>query len=169
MTPVLRTARFLIRDLRESDVGPRYLGWFRDQTVSQFIVSSSEMKDAQRLREYVRERSDRPDVLFLGIFAEPGGLHIGNIKFEPVDAEHGFAVMGIMVGDPEWRGRGVAGEVLSETARWLRANRSIHEIVLGVEEDNLPAIKAYERVGFERRESLHVVAKEGCLTMVWRP
>lgn len=166
--PVLRTARFLLRDLRESDVGPRYRSWFHDDTVSQFIVSSSEMKDEARLREYVRERSGRSDVLFLGIFAKPNALHIGNIKFEPVDADCGFAVMGLMVGDPEWRGRGVAGEVLSETGRWLRNNRAIREIVLGVEENNLPAIRAYQKIGFERQETPHVVAKDGCLTMVWR-
>ena len=51
--------------------------------------------------------------LFLGVFEKVTNKHIGNIKYDPIDSESKVAVMRILIGDPEWRGRGVAEEVLS--------------------------------------------------------
>jgi ribosomal protein S18 acetylase RimI-like enzyme len=50
--------------------------------------------------------------------------------------------------EPEFRGRGIGGRVLSELQDEFRAR--IDEIELGVEPGNAPALRLYERAGFER-------------------
>jgi [ribosomal protein S5]-alanine N-acetyltransferase len=97
---------------------------------------------------YIRDKNLQSDVLFLGIFSSATNEHIGNIKFEPVNSTMGYAVMGMLIGERAWRGQGAAGEVLDCTATWLRKNRAIKQILLGVQNHNLPAIRAYEKVGF---------------------
>lgn len=168
MSVSIRTPRFLLRELRDTDVTERYLGWFADPVTQRYITASDRMQGLADLRAYLAERLGRDDVLFLGIFVHESGQHVGNIKYEPVDPGAGTAVMGILVGEEDWRGRGVAGEVLEASAAWLREHRGIRRILLGVERDNAPAVKAYERVGFriERPGSLTPEGPDH-MTMVW--
>jgi len=137
-----------MRPLTKEDVTERYLGWLSDPVTSRFIETASTTNAREALIKYVVERSNRADVLFLGIFDMATGEHIGNIKYEPIDLIKKYAVMGIMIGQPEWRGRAVAPEVIAETAKWLNESLDIRNIFLGVEKKNINGIKAYERCGF---------------------
>jgi [ribosomal protein S5]-alanine N-acetyltransferase len=140
--------RFLLRELGEDDVTERYLGWLSDIEAKKFITAAAQTKSLSDLRKYVRARIGRDDILFFGIFEKTSGLHIGNIKFEPVNSELGYAIMGILIGDPNYRGKGVTVEVLIASAQWLKKYRKIRQLLLGVTRDNVAAIRAYEKVGF---------------------
>jgi len=144
----IETERFILRPLTTADVTPRYLSWLRDEKSNRFIVTASSGHTLDSLKTYIEERIDREDILFLGIFLKDNNLHIGNIKFEPIDRTEGTATMGILIGDPDWRGRGAAAEVLNACAKWLYENRSIARIHLGVDRDNQSAIRAYLKAGF---------------------
>lgn len=162
------TQRFLLRELREADVNHLYLSWFEDADAQRNISAAADMYTLTALRRYVREREGRADVLFLGIFTRENGTHIGNVKYEPVDNERGVAVMGILIGDPAFRGKGVAQEVLTATGVWLRAARGISRVLLGVEPGNAAAIAAYERVGFRRASADPVLLETPeRLVMAW--
>jgi len=164
----LLTSRFRLRPLEVDDVSERYAGWLRNPVAQRFIAAAASAPDLAALRQYVSERSGREDVLFLGIFDRATGSHLGNIKYEPVDSTAGYAIMGILVGEPEWRGKGVAAEVLAASAHWLRKHRNIRQIVLGVQRSNVEAIRAYRKVGFkdEATPFIPTVSPEN-LAMVW--
>lgn len=163
------TERFHLRELSEADVTERYLGWLLDTADQISVTDARPARQLPELREYVRARMHRDDVLFLGIFDRESGTHIGNIKFEPVDVARGFAVMGILIGEAAYRGQGVAAEVLAATAGWLREHRQIATILLGVSVRNPAAIRAYEKVGFHLAET-PLIAKThpDQVTMVWQ-
>ena len=168
-SPPIVTTRFLLRPLEVDDVSDRYAGWLRDREALQYIRAAASQPDLPALRRYVGERIGREDVLFLGIFDRVAGSHLGNIKYEPVDSNLGYAIMGILIGEPDWRGKGVAAEVLAATAQWLLQHRNIRQIVLGVSRSHLPAIRAYRKIGFveESTPFIPTVSPEN-LTMVWR-
>lgn len=142
---LILTNRFLLKPLTVNDVGSRYEGWLADDKTSQFISARVSIFE---LKKYVMDRSVKKDVLFLGIFERYNGLHIGNIKYEPVNSDFEYAVMGILIGEKEWRGKGVAAEVIRSTAEWLRIHKKIKRIVLGVDNSNNAAISAYKKIGF---------------------
>ena len=169
MSIIINTERFVLRELGESDVSARYLGWFSDSATQMSISAAADMHSLEDLRAYVRARSGRVDVLFLGIFLRETDLHIGNIKYEPVDSTSGRAVMGILIGDPVFRGKGVAQEVLRESAAWLREHRGIRTISLGVHAANSAAVAAYERVGFRRvvEGEVDAVGADAHFSMEW--
>jgi RimJ/RimL family protein N-acetyltransferase len=163
------TPRFHLRELEPSDASERYLSWFSDPAARQYITAAATTAAVDDLRDYIRERTGRADVLFLGIFDRGSGLHVGNIKYEPLDRAGGYAVMGILIGDPDYRTRGVAREVLDATASWLREHRGISQIVLGVDTGNHAAIRAYEAAGFVVERTPHIPAvSPGGTTMVKR-
>jgi len=147
------TTRFILRPLTIKDATPRYSSWLDESVNQEFIKASSSAHGIEELRGYIKERLQRKDVLFLGIFTRNGAEHIGNIKFEPVDTEKKYAIMGIMIGDPLWRGKGVAAEVIAQSSRWLNQNAGIEQIVLGVDSENHAAIQAYKKAGFREEQS----------------
>lgn len=167
MRTEILSERFVLRELTVSDVTERYLGWLRDPETRKYIATASSTQGLVDLRAYVEERVDRDDVLFLGVFDRTTGMHIGNIKYEPVDSELGYAVMGVLIGEPAYRGKGVTPEILRASTGWLRENRNIKQIILGVSKDNHGAIRAYEKSGFAVASSPFIPDTPGALTMVW--
>ncbi len=165
----IATERFLLRTLSESDATERYLGWLDDQEARKYIVAAATIEKLADLRAYIRERTGRDEVVFLGIFNKGNGLHIGNIKYEPVDSVAGYAIMGVLIGDPVYRGKGVTAEVLAASANWLRQHRRIRQILLGVDKENKAAIRAYEKVGFVIADTPYIQrVSPGIETMIWQ-
>lgn len=144
----ISTERFLLREMTEAYVTSRYLDWFKDTETKKFIEAAPNMRNLKDLKDYINARKGRKDVLFLGIFDKICDLHIGTIKFEPINLEKGYAIVGVMIGENQYRGIGAATEVLKASTSWLRENRGIHLVALGVSKNNRPAIIAYKRAGF---------------------
>jgi RimJ/RimL family protein N-acetyltransferase len=163
---VITTDRFVLRPLTPDDASERYSRWFDDAS---FIVGAKSAHGVPDLKSYIEARAGREDVLFLGIFTRADGTHIGTIKYEPVDRERRYAVMGIFIGEREWRGRGVAAEVITASALWLRDRAGIEAIVLGVDRENAAAIKAFGKIGFQREPSDRIPPRDDAsFAMVWR-
>jgi RimJ/RimL family protein N-acetyltransferase len=163
---VILTPRFLLRPLTPDDATERYSGWFDD---ADFIVGAKSAHGVAELRAYIEARQRRDDVLFLGIYTRDDGEHIGTLKYEPVDSAERYAVMGIFIGERDWRSRGVAAEVIRASAAWLREKRGIDTIVLGVDRANTHAIEAFGRIGFRTEPSDRIPPRDsGSFAMVWR-
>jgi ribosomal-protein-alanine N-acetyltransferase len=164
----ISSERFLLRELSEEDVTERYLGWLRDPDTLKYITAAAQTEGLQDLRLYVRDRIGRGDILFLGIFEKTTGTHIGNIKYEPVNSELGYAIMGILIGNPGYRGKGVGTEALIASAQWLKEHRGIKQILLGVDEENLAGVKSYEKAGFVVADTPYIQkCMPGQITMIW--
>lgn len=59
-----------------------------------------------------------------------------------------YAYMGFMYTLPEFRGKGINKKIVSHLKTWALEN-GLNEVRLTVYHDNLPALKAYEKAGFE--------------------
>lgn len=146
----IETSRTVLRPLSARDVSERYLSWLDDPATSKWILAAAATKRLSDLEAYVTEKMRRNDVLFLGIFDKQSGVHIGNIKYEPILPQLQASVIGVLIGDPSYRGKGLFGEVFLPTASWLQQHRNITRIYLGVDENNAMAIRTYEKIGFSR-------------------
>jgi [ribosomal protein S5]-alanine N-acetyltransferase len=100
------------------------------------------------LVRYVRDRENRGDVLFLGIFSD-SNQYIGNVKYEPINLKDKTATMGILIGEKEWRGKGVVSEVVTASSEYLGKTYGVRYIDLGEERGNTPAVSAYKKMQFE--------------------
>ena len=148
----LTTARFRLETLTEASVSEQYLSWFTDTNVKKYIVTARNAVSLESLQKYVREKDLSNDALLFGIYALDSGQHIGNIKYEPVNPDTREAVMGVLIGDPAWRGKGVFGEVYAPTAELLNKSWGITHIWLGVETENTAAVSAYQKHGYVEQE-----------------
>ena len=116
----------------------------------------------EELKSYVSERENKRNVLFLGIFTKKK-QHIGNIKYEPIDYKGKTAVMGILIGDSDWRGKGVAIEVIKASAHYLAERYGVTTIFLVVDKNNKAAVSAYQKIGFKIEEQ-----NKNSIQMVWQ-
>ena len=163
----IETSRFILRELSVSNVTDRYLEWLSDPAAQKWIGAAGPAQRLADLEDYVLQRVGRADVLFLGIFDKINDVHIGNIKYEPVLPSQGSAVMGILIGDPSFRGKGVFKEVFGASAAWLKKERRVDRIYLGVEHANQAALKAYKNAGFVPDLALRDPNKPEILRMVF--
>lgn len=142
---MINSNRFQLRRLTAKDATERYLKWLQSD-VSKFICNRQASLDA--LVEYIDEQNNLDDVYLLGIFTKQGE-HIGNVKFIVTNEHDGFsAEMGILIGESEWHGRGVAKEVIFAFSIFGRKQLNLNKVTLGVEKSNKPAVKAYLKMGF---------------------
>ena len=153
----IKTERLYIRNITLNDVDDVYLSWLNDYENTKYIVHRKNSIDS--LKKYVKEKIDNPNTIFLAIFDLLSNKHIGNIKFEPVDLTERFAVMGILIGDSNYKGIGIAKEVIVNTSIYLNRSLNINKIYLGVNTNNLPALKAYTKMGFRQSTTNKIFAK----------
>ena len=148
MNVIIPTQRFNLVSIKLSHVSDTYLGWLStSHSYSRYIAGCSDSYTFADLASYVEQRSCRDNVLFLAIETK-SGLHIGNIKYDPIDVNAGTAEMGILIGNQEWVGRGVAGEVILASCLWISRKMGVKKITLGVHPDNIGAVRAYKKMGF---------------------
>ncbi len=164
----IESGRFILKTLNILDASERYLRWLNQSRVKSYINYAKEERSISDLRRYIKIKEDQSDTLFLGIFTKDNLEHIGNIKYEPIDSNHGYATMGILIGDIKWQGIGVASEVITESSIWLNKNYRIKKIILGVSIENVGAIKAYKKVGFKVKSTPYISTMDKKYsTMVW--
>jgi len=60
-----------------------------------------------------------------------------------------YAYLGFMYTDEDYRGLGINAMIVEELKKWSN-QKGFKEIRLTVYDENLPAIKAYEKVGFKK-------------------
>lgn len=162
---MITTERLILRPLEAGDASKQYLKWF-DNPGADHIAASKNMQRINDLRKYILARADRIDVLFLGLFERESKRHIGNLKYEPIILPKGDAVLGIFIGEEDARGKGFAGEAIHAANAWLKEKRMVASVSLGVEVSNTSAVRAYEKIGFVKRDSILIPNSPSVVSMV---
>ena len=76
---------------------------------------------------------------------------IGHIELGAIDQRHRSArIARVLVAEPRWRGRGVAGAAIAELIELAFGRLGLNRLELAVFDFNLAAIRCYERLGFQR-------------------
>jgi RimJ/RimL family protein N-acetyltransferase len=100
------------------------------------------------LENYLRSAEKDNALLFWAIHVKANAKHIGNIKIDPINRYHGYGEYGIMMGDKSEWGKGYASEATKTVIEYCFKQEGLRKIVLGVVEDNLPAVNLYKKLGF---------------------
>jgi RimJ/RimL family protein N-acetyltransferase len=145
-TPTLSGKQIELRPLTEDDASDVYVRWLNDPEVNKFLETRS--VTVEELRSYIREKNASSKALFLGIFWKENGQHIGNVKLEPIDWKARTAVLGILIGEKAYWGRGVGTEAIRLVEEHTFNELGLRELTLGVISTHVSAICLYEKCGF---------------------
>ena len=139
--------RIYLRKLGEKDATKEYCDWLNDPEVNKYIVTKG--ANINELKQYIRDKNNNPNCLFLGIFYKENETHMGNIKLEPIDFENKKATLGILIGAKEYWGKELGTEAVKLLVNWAFDSLRLEEVNLGVISENVAAIKTYEKAGFQ--------------------
>jgi RimJ/RimL family protein N-acetyltransferase len=120
--------------------------WLNDPEVYRYLTSN--LRHGGMTAALVRSGLRRPDQSWHVIEAEGegGARPIGLIAFDTVDGEDGVANMWYLIGEGEFRGRGVAAEAIT---RLLDENPlGLVTVTAWVGEPNTASIHCLEKAGF---------------------
>jgi diamine N-acetyltransferase len=136
---------------------PLYLRWINDFGTTRTLgVPPRPMTLEQETAWYEHAAVDDAWVGFT-IYERSSGRAIGNCGLHEVDLANRRTVVGIMIGEPDARGRGYGTEAMRLLVDYAFTALGLHSVMLMVFEYNIAGRRCYEKVGFReigrRRES----------------
>ena len=136
---------------------PLYLRWINDFGTMQMLgISPRPMTLEQETAWYEQTAADDGEVAFT-IYERATGRAIGNCGLHEVDLANRRTVVGIMIGEPDARGRGYGTEAMRLLLDYAFTVLDLHSVMLTVFEYNGAGRRCYENVGFRemgrRRQS----------------
>lgn len=147
-TILIKGKRVVLRNLRVSDANKKYSSWLNDREVNGFLESRFEKWSISKIKNYIKMLDRDRKTVSLAIIHKELGNHIGNIKLGPINLIHGFADIGILIGDKSYWGKGLATEAITLLKKYAFNRLGIHKLTAGAYINNTGSIKAFKRSGF---------------------
>ncbi|MBX9567002.1 GNAT family N-acetyltransferase [Aeromonas hydrophila] len=135
-----------IRNLELSDINSIYCSWLNDPEVNRYLESRFTIWDIEKTTNFYIEKSN--DGFFWAILDLSKMKHIGNVKLSSIDKNHNRVDLGIMIGDKDYWGKGIATEVIKIVTDYCFSQLNIHKITAGAYGNNHASINAFLKNGF---------------------
>ncbi len=153
----IKTRRTILRILEVADVQNHYVDWLNNPDINRYLESRFVTHTLDSTREFVHQIEEDDTVFLFGIFID--NKHIGNIKLGPVLREHKRANIGILIGERDYWGRGIAVEVIKAVANFAFSELCLEKIDAGCYESHIASKTIFMRAGFSVESLLpgHVI------------
>jgi len=145
----IRLVRFGEKHLRH----PEYLEWLRCPSNARRIGRPEYLQafSPAHVRKHVRRLWRTPGCHFFAVVDGETKVFFGTAKiqfFEPQGPRAGIADIGLLIGDPKFRGRGFSREILDQVCRLALRRLHARKLTAGVAAGNMPALRAFLGMGF---------------------
>ena len=138
-----------LRRLQPNDVTHEYVDWMNDSEINKYLESRHVVHSLDSIKAFVEAMSyDKSNFLF-GIFCNKTSLHIGNIKLGPIDYRYLRAEIGLIVGNKNYWGKGIATEAILTVCKFAAEKLKLRKVEAGCYSSNFGSKKAFEKAGFE--------------------
>jgi len=145
----VESERLELRCLDVCQVGKAYLGWVNDPMVTRFLeVRHNPPLQVESLRDYVSSVNKSENSILFGIFLKGGRGHVGNIKIGPIDWMSRRAEIGILIGETDLWGMGIAREAIDLLAGFASNQLELGAITAGFYESHVRSMSAFRKAGF---------------------
>jgi len=101
-----------------------------------------------QLRDYVKMVLDDPRNHFFAIEDRQSGMHVGNIKLGPVDEKNRMGDIGLLIGNKNFWGKGIATESIQLLTSHAFVALKLNKITAGAYLENIASIRAFRKAGF---------------------
>lgn len=140
--------RLHLRSVRPSDATERYVGWLNDPEINRYLEVRFSKQTLEGVKAYVAEMAESRDYAFFAIVLNDGDRHIGNIKIGPINRAHGFADVGIVIGEKDCWGKGYASEAIGLATRYAFETLGLRRLEAGAYAPNAGSAKAFLKAGW---------------------
>jgi RimJ/RimL family protein N-acetyltransferase len=148
--PFLVGKKCYLRGIELSDLKGNYFQWFNDQETTRFMKNGSFPNSEARMKDFFERMTISDKDIVLAIVDKSNNYHIGNIGLHNIDWFYRKAELGIIIGERSYHGKGFAVEAVRLLLEHAFSRLNLHKIYLRTEEENLSAIRAFEKSGFKK-------------------
>jgi diamine N-acetyltransferase len=130
------------------DLLPLYQRWINDLGTMRTLGLAPHPMTSEKEQEWYDRQSKTEDEVPFTIYERNTLRPIGNTGLHGIDHRNRTATFGIMIGEPECRGKGYGTETTSLMLDYAFTALGLHNVMLTVFEFNSAGIRAYEKSGF---------------------
>ena len=142
-----------LRALEPEDI-EHCLRWYNDPLITQYIDASALPISRHSQTEYMDRLRKDDKTIVLAICREENDLHIGNIGFHQISHVDRRAELGITIGERTLHRKGYGTDAIQVMLRYGFESLNLRRIFLRVVTSNEPAIRCYEKLGFQQEGML---------------
>ena len=127
--------------------------WLNDNLVNRFLEVRFNRPSKDEQKEQILKWNLDPDYLYLGIFGQSDGREpelIGTLKFGPYNRNHHTGELGLVIGDTNYWGLGIASRSIYQAERIIMKEfKGVRKITAGAYSENLGSLRAFSKNGFK--------------------
>ncbi len=129
---------------------PRFVEWVNDPEVRDglMITYPMSLEDETRWFDHMLQQPLEMHPMVIETKEGKNWVSIGSCGFHDIDWRNANAEIGILIGEKKYWNKGLGGEVILLMLKVGFEVLNLHRIWLRVHDDNLRAIKCYQKVGF---------------------
>jgi [ribosomal protein S5]-alanine N-acetyltransferase len=156
----IKGTNIFLRILSTKDVNQDYVDWMNDMDVVDFLDSKWKSFILDDLIEYVQKMNNSHNNFLFGIFDSKTKKHIGNIKIGNINFINRHGSIGIIIGNKDYWGKGVATEAIELVTKCAFEDLNLHKVTAGMYAVN-NSHRAFIKNGFKESGLLkdHVYLK----------
>ena len=157
----------MLNTLSLKDATEKYVNWLNDSEVNKYLECrmNPNPHTIETVKAYIDNMLNSMKNYLLGIFdiryksamdiennvinSNFVAYHIGNIKIGPINNDHRFAELGIMIGDKEYWGKGYGTKAIEKACVFALAGMKLHKLTAGMYANNIGSYKAFIKAGFK--------------------
>lgn len=143
---MLQNSQIQLRGLETTDLPDRHR-WLNDlQTTRYFTHLGAMPLPYSQLLQWYQSLNPSREIHFAVDTLDP--LHIGGAQLKSIDWQNRHAELGLFIGEPRFRGRGLGQQITRLLTRYGFDTLNLHRIWLRVDEANQAAVHCYSQCGF---------------------
>jgi RimJ/RimL family protein N-acetyltransferase len=132
------------------DLVPLYHAWISNLETTQSLSEAGTVVSLEEEYAWFESQVRKPDTSNFTIYALPNYQPIGTVNLHQINHRHHRANLGIMIGEPAMRGRGLGTEAVELAVDVGFNAMGLHSIWLTTYEFNIAGQRAYLKAGFRQ-------------------
>ena len=128
-----------------------YFSWIRDfdNILSigriEYLLSMSKNEIKEHIDTLIKSNNDS----FFAVYSSIDDVCIGTVKIGHINWRNGIGDVGIMIGNKEYRGKGLSTEIIYLASKYAFETLSIRKLTAGCFSNNIPMKKCFLSVGYK--------------------
>lgn len=134
----------------------KYIGWLRDYDVMKTVYRLEYMKPIPfvEVKKYVETVWADDNCVFLALHRKEDKAFIGTMKIHTFDPRTQQADIGIMVGEKDMWGKGIATDAVLSVSRYCFSQLGLRKLTAGCMSNNHGMRKVFGKLGYKQEGKL---------------
>jgi RimJ/RimL family protein N-acetyltransferase len=125
--------------------------WLNDPLIQKFLGISKPITPESR-KKFLKMKLENETEKNFSIIVKNTNEYIGNVYLYNIDQQKAQAEVGIFIGEKSQWGQGFATEAIGIIIQYAFHNINLKKVYLSTLEDNVAAIKCYQKAGFQQTQ-----------------